>query len=297
MIPAKRRPPPGYPGAYVADVQRPDVFDPALRHLRNAFVKGAPIAPDRAGSLALARAALLGKVLEALSRGALRESFIVRGSTAMERWFPGWARLAQDLDLIVRDPTIPPDCDLAQRLLLSVKETVCAALAAAEVAHSAHHASVDSIWTYERAEGRRVAVPWMFRGTLDVIQVDVVFQETVQSAPERTVLPGAGANEGWVWFATMAESLAWKLLWLEEDTYPQGKDLYDAVLLAGLCKLPLELLRSVFSAKGSTWAHGTETSFCRRWRIDRDTFAKQYPHLAVESEGLVEKLEELLRIE
>ncbi|RSO11483.1 nucleotidyl transferase AbiEii/AbiGii toxin family protein, partial [Streptomyces sp. WAC 06725] len=46
--------------------------------------------------------------------------------------------------------------------------------------------------------------------------------------------------------ATPALSLAWKILWLVTDRYPEGKDLYDAVLLAESTELPFPLLRSVF---------------------------------------------------
>ena len=39
---------------------------------------------------------------------------------------------------------------------------------------------------------------------------------------------------------TPALSLAWKLLWLATDTYPQGKDLYDATLLAEYPDVPVD---------------------------------------------------------
>ena len=43
------------------------------------------------------------------------------------------------------------------------------------------------------------------------------------------MLPGVAAP---MLAAPAPLALAWKLLWLATDTYPQGKDLYDAVLLA-----------------------------------------------------------------
>ncbi|MET7798883.1 hypothetical protein [Streptomyces decoyicus] len=46
--------------------------------------------------------------------------------------------------------------------------------------------------------------------------------------------------------ATRALSLAWKVLWLVSDMHPEGKDLYDAVLLAESTELPFALLREVF---------------------------------------------------
>ncbi|MBT2610019.1 hypothetical protein J7I97_17495 [Streptomyces sp. ISL-87] len=46
--------------------------------------------------------------------------------------------------------------------------------------------------------------------------------------------------------ASPALSLAWKVLWLVSDAHPQGKDLYDAVLLAERYPLPYGLLDQVF---------------------------------------------------
>ena len=45
--------------------------------------------------------------------------------------------------------------------------------------------------------------------------------------------------------ASNEESLAWKLLWLFSDFYPQGKDRYDAVLLAERTALRSSLLKTV----------------------------------------------------
>ncbi|MFG2526860.1 hypothetical protein [Streptomyces sp. NPDC048516] len=43
--------------------------------------------------------------------------------------------------------------------------------------------------------------------------------------------------------AARALSLAWKVLWLVSDLHPEGKDLYDALLLAESTELPSALLR------------------------------------------------------
>lgn len=48
-----------------------------------------------------------------------------------------------------------------------------------------------------------------------------------------------------MWVASDEESLAWKLLWLYSDIHPQGKDLYDAVLLAERTALQTSLLKTV----------------------------------------------------
>lgn len=301
MIPKHQRAPAGYPAAYFRDDQRPNVFDPALRHVRNAFIKGAPDDAARADGLAKARSNLIARVLRSLASSALRERVVVRGSAALEVWFPTSARRARDLDLVVRDAGLPPDSDAAQRLLREITDLVIETLASAEVPHSAHHASIDSIWTYERAEGRRIAVPWMYKGTLDVVQVDVVFAEPLSDARERWVPaePGndPGAPHAWAWFASKAEQLAWKLLWLESDTYPQGKDLFDALLLATVTDVPLALLERVFDAKGSRWEHGARTDFVRRWdRLDWDGFAKQHPELPIDRAAALAALASLLRI-
>jgi Nucleotidyl transferase AbiEii toxin, Type IV TA system len=278
----------GYPAGYVVEPQRPDVFDPALKHHQRAFVKGAPTAADQARALDAARSALLRTCLDGLAASAVRDALVLRGSLTLETWFPDRARRAHDIDFVVRDAATDPDSPAASKLLGGIREAVCGALRTAKVEVRDDEIAVDSIWTYERAEGRRLSVPWIFAGTMrDAIQIDIVFHEPLQDVPTLAVLRETATAQGYreapagLWYASRAESLAWKLLWLANDRHPQAKDLYDAVLLAEHTPLPLELLHRVHEVKGEKWAHGRDvTHMCDWGYIDWQDFALEYPELA-----------------
>jgi hypothetical protein len=302
------------------DPQRVSVFDPALKHYRSALVNGPPRDPDVAGQLAETRSYLLCAALEALARSAVRDAVVLRGSLTLETWFGSRARRAKDIDLVVRDASCPPDGAAATRLLTEIADAVATALAEADVHVPDGEIPVDRIWTYERAEGRRLAVPWTFaapEGTghpetipgsvRDTIQIDVVFREALQDAPGLESLKSLGAvgapraapDRGTapaLWFASRAESLAWKVLWLDTDFHPQGKDVYDAVLLAENAPLSLRLLERVYAAKRERWEHGTNTRFFDEAMVDWKGFEREYPALArVGSATRVRQLAEVLR--
>jgi hypothetical protein len=231
---------------------------------------------------------------------------VLRGSLALEAWYSDRARRAHDLDLVVRDAAIAPDTAAAAIILRHVRGAVLAALSAAQVRVSEDEVSLDSIWTYKRAEGRRLSVPWTFRsGIREVVQVDLVFREPLQDAPVLTVVrdpSGAKTHrrprpERSLWFASRAESLAWKLLWLETDMNPQAKDLYDAVLLAEDVLLPLDLVRRVYAGKGASWSHGPYPGFVHELHVEWESFAQQYPALAAgDRKAWAERLARALRI-
>ena len=281
--------PPGYPAGYVVEPRRPDVFDPALKQYPRAFVKGPPAAESEARALDAARSGLLRTCLHGLASSSVRDALVLRGSLTLEAWFPDRARRAHDIDFVVRDAASAPDSASAQTLLTGIREAMCGALMARDVHVLDDEIALDAIWTYERAEGRRLSVPWIFAGSMrDAIQIDIVFREPLQDAPTLEVLRYTADTHGYrevpagpsLWYASRAESLAWKLLWLGTDMYPQAKDLYDAVLLAEHAPLPFELLHRVFEAKGEKWAHGSDTTYIRDWNIEWESFALEYPELA-----------------
>ncbi len=104
----------------------------------------------------------------------------------------------------------------------------------------AREVALDKIWTYERAEGRRLSFPY---DDLDAggsqVQLDFVFGEPLLDPPAPVTL-ALGGEPVSLLAASPGESLLWKLLWLATDMYPQGKDLYDAVLLAELPGITLD---------------------------------------------------------
>lgn len=282
-----------YPAGYAMDAQRPDVFDPALKHYPYAFVKGPPPTGAEASELEEARALLLQRSLEGLSRSLARDAVVLRGGLTLAVWFPGRARRPHDIDLVVRNPAWEPTCAEADALLAEIRRAVRDSLVDAGATVVDEAITSDSIWTYERAEGRRITVPWTRAGGVcDVVQIDVVFREPLLDAPTLEPIglersrggyrePGTAA----LFFASRAESLAWKLLWLEEDMYPQAKDLYDAVLLAEDVAISLDFVRRVFTAKGSRWEHDADTRFITGWDIDWDGFAVEYPELSSGDRG------------
>jgi hypothetical protein len=296
----------GRPAAYVRDPRRVDVFDPALKQYPGALVNGPPNDADVAQRLAETRSSLLQDSLEALARSDVRDALVLRGSLTLERWFGERARRAKDIDLVVRDASCLPDGADATRLLSQIAGAVTGALAAAGVHLPDAPIPVDRIWTYERAEGRRLSIPWTFAegsGLHETIQIDVVFREPLQDQPHLEPVCAVGdapyrASPPCLWFASRAESLAWKILWLDTDMHPQGKDVYDAVLLAEDTPLSLRLLERVYAEKREKWRHGKNTAFLgehKGW-IDWNGFSQEYPSLGRHGgKESVQRLGEVLR--
>jgi hypothetical protein len=71
-----------------------------------------------------------------------------------------------------------------------------------------------------------------------VVQMDFAYDETLPEPAVLTAIPQADGTLHALWTAGAALSLAWKLRWLAADQAArgagEGKDLYDAVLLAEL---------------------------------------------------------------
>jgi hypothetical protein len=178
-----------------------------------------------------------------------------------------------------------------------------AAAAGERAAAGSHGVRIDAsgavcedIWTYERVPGRRMMLPWEAPGTPGGwVQLDFVFGESLPEPPERIPAPSGGLLQG----ATPALSLAWKVLWLVVDGWSQGKDLYDAVLLAERHPLPNALLQEVFRL-GGEWpvpgrdrvlgADVTDALQYVEWRH----FADEYPQFAGREQEFVARLEAAL---
>jgi hypothetical protein len=90
-----------------------------------------------------------------------------------------------------------------------------------------------------------------------------------------------------------AQSLAWKLLWLMTDVYPQGKDLYDAVLLAERFRLPHHVLADTLR-RGEVAPPATAAGLTRDWQVDWDNFLVEYPAAGGDAAGWLLRLEAAL---
>jgi hypothetical protein len=119
-------------------------------------------------------------------------------------------------------------------------------------------------------------LPWSAPGLpAGSVQLDFVFGEKLLQEPEPVELPGGGV----LLAATPRLSLAWKVSWLVTDAYPQGKDLYDAVLLAERQarageSLSEELLREALR-QSEDWPYFTQSG-----RLDREDLAELLRYVA-----------------
>ncbi|MCT9104342.1 nucleotidyl transferase AbiEii/AbiGii toxin family protein [Streptomyces mirabilis] len=281
----------------VADdaVQRP-VFDPALKQYQNAYRATDPgfADPARGEAWRAARRRALNLVPAAIADSEWVESLVLRGSVLMSAWFDEAAREPGDLDFVVVPHTWRMDDERTDRMLDGIAAAV-EALAARRGPHltvSARDAVVEDIWTYERVPGRRMVLPWSAPGLPGGhLQFDFVFGERLPEPAEPVELPGGAI----VLAATPALSLAWKLLWVISDTYAQGKDLYDAVLLAERYPLPYELLHEVFRLSGE-WPHPYREKILMEdvvkavGYVEWDHFVTEYPQFAEDEQLFTERL-------
>ncbi|WP_330330268.1 nucleotidyl transferase AbiEii/AbiGii toxin family protein [Streptomyces sp. NBC_00536] len=268
-------------------------FDPALKHFAGAYRPLDPAISDPAEREAWLRTrrTAMEIALRAVAASGWADSLVLRGSMLMKRWFGPAAREPHDLDFVV----VPADWRIEEertgRMLAEI------AAAAEELAGGPHGGEGDAgqgagpvmpaaaavseyIWTYERVPGRRLVLPWSAPGMPGgQVQLDFVFNEPLPVVPEPVRVAGVRLLG-----ATKELSLAWKLMWLACDMYPQGKDLYDAALLAEHCALPYALLEDVFRRSGEWEAEGgllpiTPEAFAGFANADWDEFRKEYPGL------------------
>lgn len=177
-------------------------------------------------------------VLAALAGSSLGRRLVLRGSVPLRAWLGRAAREPGDLDFVVSPPRVNRR---RAAKLVTLARSVLARSPGAGLGPG--RVVVADIWTYDRAFGRRLMVPFQAAdlppGT---VQVDLVFNERLPVPPVWTTLSPSGTR---VRTAPPELALAWKLLWLSTDTWPQAKDLYDATLLAEYVRAPTGLIRNV----------------------------------------------------
>lgn len=203
----------------------------------------------------------------------LAAGLMLRGSTLLRAWFGDSAREPGDLDFVAIPSTLAKDDGYADLLLRELVDE--AARISREptsfgppVAIDAKRAVWDDIWDYDELPGRRVVLPWdAGRAGRGSVQIDIAFNEELPVAPEpaRIPRPGSVGPPLTVLGATPELSLAWKLVWLVNDTFPRRKDLFDAVLLAERVYLPADLLARTFALAGA----GRRTPVTEATLLDR----------------------------
>ncbi|MEU4875467.1 nucleotidyl transferase AbiEii/AbiGii toxin family protein [Streptomyces sp. NPDC021608] len=241
------------------DVRQRPVFDPAVKQYSNAYRATDPSFADPARGTAwrAARRRALDLVLAAIAASPWVESLVLRGSVLMSGWFGEAAREPGDLDFVVVPHTWRIDDDRTGRMLAGIARAAATPAGAPGegVAISADGAVVEDIWTYERVPGLRMILPWSAPGLPGGhVQLDFVFNERLPVEPE----PAEPAPGAVLWAATPELSLAWKLMWIVNDAHAQGKDLYDAVLLAERHPLRRDVLHEVFRLSGEWPRHNRE---------------------------------------
>ncbi|WP_369200783.1 nucleotidyl transferase AbiEii/AbiGii toxin family protein [Streptomyces sp. PU-14G] len=274
-------------------VQRP-VFDPSAAHHAKAMRLGDPEFADAETGERwyAARRCALDLALAAVASSAWADHLVLRGSVLLRAWYAEAAREPGDLDFVV-EPSGWQVTDTRTGQMLD--ELARAAEAASHAARGpvrldADNAARDEIWTYDRVPGRRLVIPWTAEGLPGgTVQLDFVFNETLPAPAVRTRVPrpaGVAGEPLTVRAASRELSLAWKLLWLVSDAYPEGKDLYDAVLLAEdpSVTLPFDLFRAVFrDVEDGLYDRNpvllgdlAYAAQCVEWF----EFAKEHPHIA-----------------
>lgn len=274
---------PSFPSTYrsaaPADgATRARVFDPALKQFAHAFRPGDPTIEDddAARQWAGLRRLATDHVLRAIAESQWGDRLILRGSRLSKAWLGDAAREPGDLDWLVDPPTVGPADGWGGGLGDGLVAAVFARPAPNGVELVPGAVAIDDIWTYERAEGRRVVFPWRAAGLPGgAVQVDVVFRESLAEPDRPAAIPAADGGCIRVRAAGPAQSLAWKLLWLTTDTYPQGKDLYDAVLLAERFALPRAVLERTFRL-GDTRVPATAAALAGVRDVDWSNFVAEY---------------------
>ncbi|MGC0419907.1 nucleotidyl transferase AbiEii/AbiGii toxin family protein [Embleya sp. AB8] len=287
------------------DVWQRPVFEPALKQYGSAMRAGEPqfASAGIAERWYAARRCAVDHVLAAIAESPWAKHLVLRGSMLLRAWYGPAAREPGDLDFVVVPATWELVEPRTERLLAAIARgaeehsravgAVGTAGFAGEVRIDAGGAIGDEIWTYDRVPGRRLVLPWQAPGLPSgTIQLDFVFNEVLPSAAEYTDVPradGSGAHR--IPAATAEQSLAWKLLWLLSDAYPQGKDLYDAVLLAESTPLRADLLHRTLVAVEPHWS-GRRITADAFADLDADwaEFAKEYPRLDGTAEEFTDRL-------
>lgn len=263
------------PVARARGVTQRGAFDPALKQHENAYTAGEPVFTDPAVGRRWreARRAAMRHLLTVIAGTRWAEQLVLRGSSTMATWVGTAAREPGDLDFVVTPPELTSDSADARALLAEIVDAIVTTPGAGL---RPERTTQSAIWTYERADGRRLVVPFTGSGIPDgTVQVDVVFGEHLPIPPEPVTVLGVPVP---VRAATAELSLAWKLLWLATDCYPQGKDLYDAVLLAEYTTVDLALVRDLMRPELGRHADEFTAGSVLGWRdVDWDNFADEYP--------------------
>lgn len=252
-------------------LDRPKIFDPSVAEYSHGFRFGEGIIEDT--EYRRHQKSIFDTVLREVAKSDLRDSLCARGSVLLSHYLPGEARPPGDIDWVV----MPSDVEIFSAQGVGILEAMKRLLNGAdfgEVSVYADAAQPDSIWTYDRVPGRRLTIPWSAEGVSGSLQMDFVFQEELWEQPDKLVLDGLDPSD-YLSAASPALSLAWKLLWLTTDAWPQGKDLFDAVLLAEQYEISPRLLEAGLTDNGQKLKYDLDA---KKWDIARPALRRVFDH-------------------
>ncbi len=270
-----------------APVRQRAAFDPALKQYPHAYRAGEPefLVAATGERWTAARRAALTHVLSAVAAAPVSHYLVLRGSVLMAAQVGTAAREPGDIDFVVIPHTVTSGSGDGRALLDAVRAAIGDAPGAGL---RPDRISEAAIWTYERADGRRLVVPFGVAGAPDGhVQIDIVFGEQLPLPPETVTVPGMASP---LLAAPAPLSLAWKLLWLATDCYPQGKDLYDAVLLAESTSVDRELVRRLMRPELRAEADAFTAETVLTWGADWENFVDEYPGIEGTGEEWLRRL-------
>ncbi|GAA1098294.1 nucleotidyl transferase AbiEii/AbiGii toxin family protein [Nocardiopsis composta] len=266
----------GYPATHLPvtgglHARQEKVFDPALKHFDHAYRPGEPVFadPELGERWWAAQRRAMEQVLTAVADSPWADRLMLRGSMVMPLWAGEAARRPRDLDWVVIDEEMDASGLEGSRLFGEVVAAIGETLPTTPAGpwFDTGAVRIDGIWTYDRVPGSRIVIPWHDDDGLPpgTVQLDVVFNEPLPLPPVRAAIPvDGGARSVRLPVAGADLSLAWKVQWLYSDMYPQGKDLYDAVLLGERTRVPRAVLVDLLRPELGDGADRVDERYLRR---------------------------------
>lgn len=218
-------------------------------------------------------------MLRLIEQSPWRERLVLRGSVLLHAYLGERARTPGDIDWVVLPTELQADAPQALQMLDELAALLTQRSSIGPVRIHTDRIARDAIWTYERAEGRRMTIVWSLDDLPEgQIQFDFVFRDPLPRAPATVEIPLTEGEPVSLLGATPELSLAWKLVWLQTDRYPQGKDLYDAVLLAEHAQMPQSLFAEAMrnDPDNTDWDENAPPQI-DEWEVDWDNFRAEYP--------------------
>lgn len=273
------------------------IFDPALRHYNRAFRLADPVLPvEDMARWHAARRTVHSHLLQVIGATKWADHLVLRGSLALKAMIPEKAREPGDIDWIVQPANLRLDQSDAKTMLDDIIKALRTQAKRGDIQIHVENITRTDIWTYERSPGHRMGIPWSC-GSLPpaVAQMDFAFEQKLIEPAIPLKLENPDEPPVTVIAASPGESLAWKVMWLMEDMLPQGKDLYDAVILAETFPLSSDTLKGVlYPAHTTKFMRWNRNKPLLQDEPDWENFLRECPWVEGECATWIHRLETAL---